>query len=362
MNTNIMKSLTGAAIVGATILTGNLQAQDSVMVIPDKGDAIKLKATGRAQFQFGYVDQDNDVNSGDWSTMEVRRARIGLSGTFSNNIKAKVEGNFVPDSVSVRSAYVSWAKSDAFNLTGGYDKPVSSLEENTSSASILTVERSNVNNTIAAPGESVGLWADGEMGPLFYHVGLYNGESSTRNSSGEEAEYMFNAHGGLSFELSEGTELTVQAAYLQTDDPNAELGYEDVTTAALHFEAGPFDLRAEYFMGTDGDEDTDGFYIMPSMKLSDSLEAVARYEVAESDSGSGIRAQSRYARRTDVVVIDEDTTADRGDEFSAIYLGMNYYLQKYNKVMVGVEFSELENTDAGTLESTTVFGAYRVRF
>lgn len=364
MNTTWIKHWTGAAIIGASMITANLRAQeDIVIVVPDKGDALKLKATGRVQFQAGYVDQENDVQSGDWSTFEVRRARVGLSGSFGNDMKGKVEANIVPGSVSVRSAFITWGKSDAFNLTGGYDKPVSSLEENTSSASILTVERSNVNNTIAAPGESVGVWANGESGALFYHVGLYNGENgSSRNDSNVEAEYMFNAHGGVNFDLSEGSSLKAQIAYLQTDDPNASLGYEDVTTAAIHFKAGAFDLRTEYFMGTDDGVDTDGFYIMPSMKLSEALEAVARFEMAESDSGSGIRAQSRYARRTDIVEIDEDITADRGDDFTALYLGVNYYFQKYNKVMFGVEFSELDNTEAGTLESTSVFGAYRLRF
>lgn len=366
MKSTWKKTIAGVTFAG-TIMTANLHAQEAVLVIPDKGDVVKLKATGRAMFQFGYVDQKNDVNSGDWSTMEVRRARVGLSGTFENDIKAKVEGNFVPGSVSVRSAFITWAKSDAFNLTGGYDKPVSSFEENTSSASILTVERSNVNNTIAAPGQSVGLWVNGEAGPAFYHVGLYNGENASRNTSNTESEYVFNAAGGSTFELSEGTELTAQIAYLQTDDSNSELGYDDVTTFALVFETGAFDIRTEYFMGSAEDGDTDGFYIMPSMKINKSLEAVLRYEQASSDDGSGIRAQSRYARRTDVVVTGEDEdgdsiVADKGDDFTAMYLGLNYYFQKYNKIMFGLEFSELDNTDAGKLDTTTLFGAYRVRF
>ena len=363
------KYLTSAAIIGATVITANLRAQeDVVFVVPDKGDALKLEATGRVQFQAGYVDQENDVQSGDWSTFEVRRARVGLSGSFGNDMKGKVEANIVPGSVSVRSAFITWSKSDMFNLTGGYDKPKSSLEENTSSASILTVERSNVNNNIAAPGETVGLWASGESGPMFYHVGLYNGENeSSRNESSVEAEFMFNVQGGVSFDLSESSSLTAQITYLDTDDPNASLGFDDVTTAALHYKAGAFDLRTEYFMGTEDDEDTTGFYVMPSMKLNDALEAVVRFEMADSDSGSGIRAQSRYARRSDVVVIGQDEeggdiVADRGDDFTALYLGLNYYFQKYNKVMFGVEFSELDNTEAGTLESTSVFGAYRLRF
>jgi hypothetical protein len=192
---------------------------------------------------------------------------------------------------------------------------------------------------------------------------LYNGEDvdSSRNTSNEEAEYLFNANGGIELDLGDDATIMAMVSYLQTDDPNASLGFEDTTVASLHFETGPFDIRTEYFMGTEGDEDTTGFYVMPSMMVSKNLQAVVRYEQVESDSGSGVRAQSRYARRTDVVVVDGDE-ADRGDEFSALYLGMNYYFAKYQKVMFGLEFSELKNTDAGKLESTSLFGAYRVRF
>jgi hypothetical protein len=377
MKNTWMKTLTGVSAIGL-LMTANLQAQEEgVLVKPDKNDVTSLKVTGRVQFQAAYVDQSNDVNSGDWSTLEVRRARIGASGKFAHDISAKVEANVKPGETNVSSAYLSWASSDAFNLTVGFDKPMTSLEENTSSASIITVERSNVNNIIAAPGETTGVWISGEKGAFFYHVGLYNGEDveESRNTSNEEAEYLFNIHGGVNMELSESTSVKAQISYAQTDDPNAGLGFEDTTVASLHLDSGAFELRTEYFMATDGDDDTTGFYIMPSMMVTDSLEAVLRYEYVESDSSSGVRASSRYGRRTDVVEIpatevDEETgevtattaTADKGDEYSAIYLGVNYYLQKYSKVMLGVEFSELENTGAGTLETTTVFSAWRVRF
>ncbi len=359
---NMMKTLTGVSFAGL-MMAANLHADEAVLVKPDKKDAVSLKASGRVHFQFGYVDQENDVNSGDWSTFEVRRARIGLKAKFPNDVKAAVEANVKPSDTSVSAATVTWGPSDAFELTGGFDKPAASLEENTSSASILTVERSNVNNNIAAGYDSTGLWANGEIAPFFYQVGVFNGEDidSSRNSTGEEAEYMFNARGGVELEVAEDTTVLAMVTYLQSDDPNGAMDYEDVTVASLQVEFGAFDIRTEYFIGSEDGDDTTGFYIMPSMKISKELEAVVRYEQAESDASDGIRAQSRYARRTDVVEVGEDT-ADRGDDFWALYFGVNYYFQKYNKVMLGLEFSELDNTDAGTLESTTLFGAYRVRF
>jgi hypothetical protein len=394
MNTKLLKTLSGALLAGVIVsgqafadyngliekleAKGTLTAEEAKdlkvknpIATSDKNDAVSIKLTGRMQFQGAYVDQENDVNSGDWSTFEVRRARVGASAKFPFDISAKVEANVKPSDASVSSATIHWTKHDMFNLNAGFDKPMSSLEENTSSASILTVERSNVNNIIAAPGETTGVWISGEAAPFFYHVGLYNDEGvdDARNSSNTEAEYLFNAHGGLTLELSENSELTGMISYMQSDDPNGNVGgdFEDVTVASLHFETGAFDLRTEYFMGTEADADTTGFYVMPSMKLSKKLEAVARYEYVESDDASGVRASSRYGRRTDTVVIGEDEegemiVADKGDEYSALYLGMNYYFQKYSKVMFGIEFSELSNTKAGNLDTTTVFSAWRVRF
>jgi len=385
-----MKTLTGASVAGILMIgsasagyndlikaleaKGTLTAEEAAdlkaaEVKPDKKDATSLKIKGRMQFQAGYVDQENDVNSGDWSTFEVRRARIGVSAKFPGDVKATVEANVKPGDSSVSSATIHWTGNDLYNINAGFDKPASGLEENTSSASILTVERSNLTNTLIGGTDSIGIWVNGDASGFFYQLGLFNGEDvdSSRNTSNVEAEYMFNARGGFETDLSEDSSIMAMVSYLQSDDPNGALGYDDTTSIALHYEAGVFDLRAEYLVGTSDDGDTDGFYIMPSMKVSKSGEVVLRYEYMESDDSSGIRAQSRYARRTDVVVIGtdeegEDIKADKGDEFSAIYLGYNHYFQKYHKVMFGIEWSELDNTKAGKLDSTTLFAAWRTRF
>jgi hypothetical protein len=392
MNTKLLKNISGALLVGILVsgqasagyndlvktleTKGTITADEAaklkiVEVTPDKKDVLGLKITGRLHLQAGYLDQKNDVNSGDWSTMEVRRARIGISGKFPGNISAAVEANVKPSDTSVSSATLKWKNSDMFNVGAGFDKPKSSLEENTSSASILTVERSNVNNIIAAPGETTGLWVYGEMAPFFYHIGIYNDEGvdDARNSSNVEAEYLFNAQGGVKFDLTEKSELMAMVTYLQSDDPNGNVGgdFESVTTASLQYSAGPIEISAEYLIGDDNGDETSGFYITPAMMVNDKLQAVVRFEMVESDSSSGVRASSRYGRRTDTVVIGKDEdgkniVADKGDEYSALYLGMNYYTAKYQKIMFGIEFSELKNTKAGTLDTTSLFGAYRLRF
>jgi phosphate-selective porin OprO/OprP len=122
---------------------------------------------------------------------------------------------------------------------------------------------------------------------------------------------------------------------------------------------------------TDGVE-TSGFYVMPSVMLSEKLQGVVRVEMAESDKSTGLRAASRYTRRVDSLATVETENADgtvtvfdpqRGDEYQAVYVGVNYYLKgDGNKLMLGLESAELDNTKSGKLDSTTVYTAWRTLF
>lgn len=381
MNTKVLKTLTGALLAGVIVsgqafadynkLLETLEAKGTLTadeasklkaqtVIPDNKWAGKMEIRGRVHMQAAYIDGENDNDSGDWSTMELRRARLGARIELPNKFRGHVEGNVLPNEASLRAAYIQWRAHKPAYIKAGYDKPLSSLEENTSSSAILTVERSNLTNTLAAPGETVGILLEGKMAPFFYGIGLYNDENDVRNTAGEAAEYLFNVQGGVELELSDDSTLIAMVTYLQSDDPEGNVGgdYEDVTIGSLHYTLGAFDIRAEYMMGSAEGGDTDGFYIQPAYMLSDKLQAVARYESMSSDEAEGIRATSRYGRRTDFV-----GDADRGDEFSAIYLGMNYYLSgNGNKLMLGLEFNELDNTEAGKYETTTLFTAWRTLF
>lgn len=360
-----IKMLAGLSAVGMMSVT---VAQQTVR--PAGSFVQDIRIRGRVQTQFGYSDVSNDEGSSDYSTFEVRRARIGLRGNFENNFRAQVEANIVPGSTfSVRSATVQWREHKPAYILVGYDKPLSSLEENTSSASILTVERSLVSNTIAAPGPTTGVLLQGDLGTLYYGLGVFTGQGNT-NTANADVEYMFNARVGVKLDglLGEGSKFKIQGSFLTSDDTKSSLSYEEVMILSTHFAQGGFDLRAEYMLGDNDGEETSGFYIMPSIMLSDKLQGVVRYEMSESDKSTGLRAASRYVRRAEslgVRELEDGSKVDpqRGDEHWALYLGLNYYLNgNGNKLMFGVEFAELDNTAAGTLESTSVFGAWRTLF
>ena len=347
-------------------------------VRPATGGVVKdLQIRGRIQTQFGYVDAKNDEGSDDFTTFEVRRARIGLRGTLFDSVRAQVEANVVPGSdFSMRSAFLQWREHKPAYIKVGYDKPHSSLEENTSSAEILTVERTLINGLVAAPGPTTGLSLDGELGLLYYGAGVYT-DRDNRNAGGSDAKYLFNAMAGLKLDefAGNGNKLRVQGVYLNSDDSEGKIGakFDDVITVAGHFASAGFDLRAEYFLGDNDGDEIKGFYVMPSLYLTDNIQAVLRYEQAESDKDRGVRAPSRYVRDVPDLKIRETlddageviskVDPQAGDAYQALYVGLNYYFAGHgHKLLFGVEVTELKNTDAGKLEATTVTTAWRMLF
>ena len=322
----------------------------------------QLRIRGRIQTQFGYTDVRNDNGSGSYSTLEMRRVRLGMQGQLFQNVRARMEANFVPGSgFSMRSAYLQWRENEWGYVKVGFDKPTFGYEENTSSASILTVERSMISN-IAAPGAQTGVTLDGKANILSYSAGVYNNRPNT-NQAGESGSYLFGISGGLKLDdmLPEGNKLGLRVDLLKNNDQAGQFGFDEGISVSAHYQMKAFDIRAEYIRLNEDDDKVQGWYIMPSYFITDKFQAVVRYEEAKSDDATGIRAASRYARRADGGILGGG--AESGDKYRAIYVGGNYYFAgDAHKLMGGVELSRLDTATAGDLKATTVFGAWRMLF
>ncbi len=119
------------AIIGALMMADYAQAQE-----------ITHKIGGRVQMDWSIVDADNaDM---DWNATELRRLRLNVSGKVGGNVKYKVEINTnSSEDVNVEDAYVQWTPNGAnWNVKLGHFKTHNSLDEQTSSRFISTLERS----------------------------------------------------------------------------------------------------------------------------------------------------------------------------------------------------------------------------
>ncbi len=319
-----------------------------------------FRIRGRIQTQFGYTNVSNDEISEDYSTLELRRVRLGARGHLLQNVRAQLEANLLPNGFSMRSAFLQWREHDAAHIKVGFDKPTFGFEEITSSASILTVERTLINNTVA-PGAQLGVAIDGSQDRFSYGAGVYT-DRANMNPAGEPARHLYNLSAGVNLGdlIGNGQDLDFRADFIASDDGGGNFGgaFKNGISVSGHYVRGPFDLRTEFITVEDRAEDnTYGWYIMPSLYFTDKIQGVLRYEEAYSDDDFGLRAASRYARQA------PGLDNDRGDTYRAIYAGANYYFAgDANKVMGGVELSQLDDTADGDLKATTVYGAWRVLF
>jgi len=381
-----------------------------VYVKPKSKFITDVKLRGRIQWQFGYVVPTSDggfanvggtpVRSNDnYSTFEIRRARIGIEAKLMNDFKAMVEINAVPGNTVLNEAYIQYQGTDVFQPVVGLVKPRFGYEENTSSAKILTVERSNLTNTLATD-QKIGLAIEGEANIIFYSAGIYNNvdrgvnngvqpDENDTNAFFRDVEYIYNASAGLDFTDIVGFKLQLRADYayaqsspelqgpaavgaLYRNNGNVGFAYQNNVAASIVTGFGPFELSTEFIGGfqpnagggVSNNANVYGFYVMPSYYvIPERLQVVAQYTWMEGKGGAGFRSPSRYAS-------DAFFPNNTGDEYQAIYGGLNYYINGNDlKVMLGVEYSMLGGIPnpflAGNFQNAnavTFFSAVRMQF
>ena len=346
--------------------------RDDVFVTPKQSAVTELKVRGRMHYQFGYASADD---YGDFHTHELRRLRLGVSGKLLDDWSFELVGNIKESGSALEDAYIRYNGLDWTTISFEHLRPRFGAELNTSSSKIKTVERSNISNHFD-PGKITGVSLSGDYGIFDYQIGAYNGESgdqrtSERTLNGNEGvpEYLLNASVGLDFSEQVGLDqLTFRFDYIDNADDdgiNQNFGSESAWAASVSLASGNFSLMAEYIHAElFGGGEVDGFYILPSVMLTDKLEAVLRYENMEADSGGSIRHQSRYARR--VVASDPGigSAGARGEDYWALYGGVNYYINKSLKLMFGVEYAELDDISgrSDSIDTITGFGAVRLEF
>ena len=118
---------------------GHISKWDAAPVF--KGDGWEFKVGGRVQLDYSFVD--TDVSGADWSAGELRRLRLGVSGKVGDRVKYKVELNTDSSGdVNLEDGYIQWAPTGGnWNVKAGQFKTPNSLDEQTSSRFISTLER-----------------------------------------------------------------------------------------------------------------------------------------------------------------------------------------------------------------------------
>ena len=357
-------------------------AQSAPPQAPDKQPSIYDKIWGR--FTNWYDDKENPVvqrvvftgryhhdfalvraDQGDTDESNARRMRFGPRLTLFRNflVHAEVEVNPQernPFYMRLTDAYVQWSRNPALVITAGKHSVPFTQEGATSSRELLTIDRSNLANNIwfgqeYMPGVSVA----GRRGLWTYRGSVYSAGAMNREF-GEFTGGLFTM-AVVGYDLSKKLgvrEATVTGNYLyQQPDANNTFTrrYEHITSAHFRFEEGRWGTRGDVStaVGYLGQRDVWSFMLMPYFNATSQLQFVGRYTFVDSDGNNGV-ALPTYENRV---------TSGAGDEYSAGYLGVNYYFYGHRlKLQSGVEFGKMQDraNDRGAYSGTSWVTGLRV--
>ena len=319
-----------------------------------------LKLVGRYQWQMADVSSDLP----DYSTNEIRRMRLGSEAKIlGGDYKLKAEFNIdhgTGNDHYTEELYIQYG-GDAlpFKVTLGLQKPKWSYELSISSRKILTFERSQIVNQLG-PTKTAGLNISGAINKYDYSLGVYRGYTIHSHKGGaifgdgDVAGEFTLANIGRDYSESSRFDLSVwRLDWLHNTDAasNAAKPYENSFSLNYSLKQGAWGLHSDliHAQGDAGNDDKTGIVILPTYDLTDKLQLVARYTLAEGD---GLTPYKRY---------EKNAGAQNGDKYQSFYMGLNYYLNDHKlKLMGGIEYSDMDG--GNDFDGYTIFSGLRFYF
>ena len=245
---------------------------------------------------------------------------------------------------------------EPITLTLGKHKPAYMAEYRTSSAKLITLERSMLVNQLKAEklyGISVanadkkadwawnaGLWVNGQHDNTWLEPAFNSEDSVTL---------------GMSVSRAIGKNSRLQLDYMHSfhkdgesngDSEYAGPGAQDVVALSWEGKKEKLSFLAEalagfnVYDGAKGAENVFGLVLMPSYRFSPNWEGVVRYQLASGSNA--VKSDSRY-------YTTNSTYSGTSDLIQGLYMGANYYVCPENphmlKLMIGAEYLNSAGTD-----------------
>jgi len=309
---------------------------------------VQAKVTGRVQFDVrdhrsnaSVVDDRDSAAYAD--NFEIRRARIGVSGTINNDISYEVVGNAVGSSTNfVDTAFANYGFIKAAQFRAGRFKQPFSLEELTSSNSIDFMERSYGNQVV--PGKRLGMMLHGEpLKGLSYGLSVFQPDFTQKDNSQD-----FNSNRAVRVAANfaeigkiDNTVLHFGAGKTTGSDKVAHTsssgGGTSTTAAVLNLAAENRGTKSVYRVRLDGPALTTGGYSAPAQTFTNIEKSLQGLELAVA------RGPFKFQMET----FDTDLTASNavGDAavlgYKADYVELMYNItgESWSKAYKGGAFS-----------------------
>ncbi len=270
--------LIAAVTLSAFSAAGSLQAQ--IVNPPDSGYP-SYSVGGFIQQQFIVDETENSA-----TRFATHRARIGIQGNVTENIRVNFVGGFVePPQATPRlvNAFVDFNIHPLFNIRTGQFLVPFGLEGPEVITFNPTIERSTAIrrlNTFTM-FRDVGVQVSGSDSGFSYAVALVNGSGANNAEQIEPKDIM----GRIGYQLTECLNIGVSGHYgnYQPDPSvdNNEARYR--FGADLSFNMAPFFLRGEYIFRQDERPSADalnmqGFYALAGYNITDQIQGIVRFE------------------------------------------------------------------------------------
>lgn len=339
----------------------------------DNGVIQNVKLFGRVHTQWNYSDGDSAGESFDGDGEELRRLRAGASVSFLNGFKALArvnleEGGFGDtdlgydgfDELYLDYGKKGWLGFDSASIGYGRYKLLFGGEEHQSSKRIKTIERSAINNRFGSR-RPTGVVMNAEKDGVEYILGVWSTEPEDKTWAGWDGGAALQA--SATFPALDG-ELILDFVY--ADDADADetvFDYDWASSVTYNRSFGRVNLMANATLSEAGDVDPLGIVLLPTYYIiPKKLEAAFRYQWAHSSADSGVprSSSSRGIRR---VAREEGLPTGSGDNYHAVYAGLNYYLAGDNlKVMTGLEYETIDGDSETELDGVSFWLAARAYF
>ena len=397
------------------LFTGNTYVGDSTYdklwslftLYKDDSNPILQEFSLQGRLQVQYADGDSnghfdieDFKHGSaaneqtvWGDkFEARRARLGFKSKWYQNWK--FEGQIDADTTDgpgdiyrdIYDLYLTYAPSDALNVTVGKMKVKFGREQEISSKEILTFERGLVSNLLE-PNELTGIMVHGKglADHWLYELGVY-GSQRSREFAGFDNGTLVLGKVGYDYSSQAGLDTAVTTlqymhnsgpGYKEKDDgvyfAAATPSFTDSIALTNDITQGRFGLITEVLYGfgysgkaeqagknvTINQSDVFSVSFIPSYFIADGLQVVGQFQVATSADPNGLSLYGRYEKWAPVI----KPTAkgkDAGNTYTSGYVGLNYYLYGHKlKLMSGIEYSTL---GAGDYDGYTFLSGLRFSF
>ena len=378
-------NLLSGSIINSVVVTGLTLFG---LVTPSTADALKnskLQVSGYVMLDYdeydGFYNKDSDDAE---KHFELRRSKISFSLVPHKDIKSKVQFSYNEEYRSdpefkLANAYVSYGGFKGGKVRLGKMKEPYSLEYQTSSKNLATIERSLI-TTAFAPGSNVGLQLYSNGKKYTWAVGMFQEDKSDAQAItsrltyafASEREQLWHVGGSLSLRDIKGEKLKYkergEVNSAQNIIRSASMNADKLNVIQLEgaYSDGPLRIQGEAAMASITEVAGEswrysGFYLQASYLLSGHSGNSYHYKKGtfKAVKPTSIMGSWELLARYSSINLQDNQL---GSKTSIKLLGVNYYAGKNFRLMVNLLFPTMTGkvvSDAQTGNAISVRGQYQ---